>query len=184
MREISSEELSGILKKHEQWLQDEGKGERANLSAVNLSGLNLDGANLQCANLQGANLQYAYLKGANLSYSNLRKANLSHTCLKGADLSHAYLKNAILHDVNLQSVKLEGAYGEQDTERRIKKMTNYGYIKTLSQDELVTFIMNDMTMASNDILDESIRCWSDDEQSSTELEMWKNWLNKQHEEKY
>lgn len=50
-------------------------------------------------------------------------------------------------------------------------MTNYEYIKTLSQDELVTFIMNEVTMASNDILDESIRCWSDDERNSTELEM-------------
>lgn len=62
-------------------------------------------------------------------------------------------------------------------------MTNYEYIKTLSQDELVLFIINDMTMASNDILDESIRCWSDDERSSTETRMWKNWLNEQHEEK-
>jgi hypothetical protein len=62
-------------------------------------------------------------------------------------------------------------------------MTNYEYIKTLSQDELVSFIINDMTMASNDILDESIRCWSDDERSSTEIRMWKNWLNEQHEEK-
>jgi hypothetical protein len=62
-------------------------------------------------------------------------------------------------------------------------MTNYEYIKTLSQDELVSFIINDMTMAYNDILDESIRCWSDDERSSTEIRMWKNWLNEQHEEK-
>lgn len=62
-------------------------------------------------------------------------------------------------------------------------MTNYEYIKTLSQDELVLFIMNDMTMATNDILDEIIRCWSDDERSSTEIRMWKNWLNEYHEEK-
>lgn len=58
-------------------------------------------------------------------------------------------------------------------------MTNYEYIKTLSQDELVTFIMNDMTIAANDILDEIVRCWSD-EQNSTEIRMWKNWLNEQH----
>ena len=62
-------------------------------------------------------------------------------------------------------------------------MNNYEYIKTLSQDELVSFIINDMTMASNDISDESIRCWSDDERSSTEIRMWKNWLNEQHKEK-
>ncbi len=59
-------------------------------------------------------------------------------------------------------------------------MTNYEYIKTLSQDELVVFIMNELTMAFKDILDETIRCWSDDKRSSTELEMWKNWLNEQH----
>lgn len=59
-------------------------------------------------------------------------------------------------------------------------MTNYEYIKTLSQDELVTFIMNEVTIVSNDILDESIRCWSDDERNSTEMRMWKNWLNEQH----
>lgn len=59
-------------------------------------------------------------------------------------------------------------------------MTNYEYIKTLSQDELVTFIMNEVTIVSNDILDESIRCWSNDERNSTEMRMWKNWLNEQH----
>jgi hypothetical protein len=91
----------------------------------------------------------------------------------------ANLQGANLQEADLQYVKLEGAYGEQDTERRIKKMTNYEYIKTLSQDELVLFIMNDMTMAANDILDEIIRCWSDDERSSTEIRMWKNWLNEQ-----
>ena len=62
-------------------------------------------------------------------------------------------------------------------------MTNYEYIKTLSQDELVLFITNDMAIVSSDILDESVRCWSDNEQNSTEIRMWKNWLNEQHEEK-
>lgn len=63
-------------------------------------------------------------------------------------------------------------------------MTNYEYLKTLSQDELVLFIMNDMAMAYDDILDESVRYWNDDEQNLTEIRMWKNWLNEQHKQKY
>ena len=44
MREISKEELAEILSKHQQWLEDESTGERANLCDANLRDANLCGA--------------------------------------------------------------------------------------------------------------------------------------------
>ena len=119
MRKISSEELSEILEKHEQWLQDEGKGERANLSAANLSGLNLVGVNLQCANLHQADLrntslQDANLKGVNLSFADLSGANLKGVTLRAAsmqsvDLSYANLSYADLYSAFLDTACLVNA---------------------------------------------------------------------------
>lgn len=119
VRKISSEELSEILEKHEQWLQDEGKGERANLSAANLSGLNLVGVNLQCANLHQADLrntslQDANLKGVNLSFADLSGANLTGVTLRASsmqsvDLSYANLSHADLYSAFLDTACLVNA---------------------------------------------------------------------------
>jgi hypothetical protein len=83
---MTTEELATILRQHKEWLVDNSKGKRANLSRANLSY-----ANLSYANLSGANLSYANLSGANLSYANLSGANLSYANLSGANLSRANL---------------------------------------------------------------------------------------------
>ena len=67
LREITKEELSIILVKHKLWLNDNAKGECANLENANLSDVDLSRANLSCANLRNANLSGAYLRGANLA---------------------------------------------------------------------------------------------------------------------
>lgn len=61
-------------------------------------------------------------------------------------------------------------------------MTNYEYIKTLSQDAMIQFIVNDMFIVFDNVENECALCWGDNERNSTELEMWKNWLNEQHKE--
>lgn len=108
MRKISSEELSEILEKHEQWLQDEGKGERANLSAANLSGLNLANVNLQYANLHHVNLQDAFLQGVNLKGADLSFAELGGAYLKDATLREANMENVDLSYANLSYASLHG----------------------------------------------------------------------------
>ncbi len=85
----TSEQLKEILAKHAEWLADNSKGARANLSYADLSGANLKSANLDKADMSGANLSGANLSGANLRSANLIGANLSHANLHGANLSHA-----------------------------------------------------------------------------------------------
>jgi hypothetical protein len=119
MRKISEKELSKILENHKLWLEDNFKGERANLSGANLSGANLFGANLSRAdlfganlfgaNLFGANLFGANLFGANLSRASLFGANLSGVNLSGANLSRASLSRASLFGANLSGANLSGA---------------------------------------------------------------------------
>ena len=53
---METKELNGILESHKKWLQDPGRGEKADLSGANLSEANLSGVNLSEANLSGANL--------------------------------------------------------------------------------------------------------------------------------
>ena len=59
-------------------------------------------------------------------------------------------------------------------------MTNYAYMKTLSKDEMTEFIMGTMSEAFNIITDEMCNCWREQEAQSTGLDMWKEWLDKEH----
>ena len=96
--------LEDILKKHQQYLQDELDGERADLSRADLSDANLRDANLREANLREANLYRANLCGANLNEANLNEANLH-----GANLSRANLNEADLYRANLSQADLSRA---------------------------------------------------------------------------
>lgn len=59
-------------------------------------------------------------------------------------------------------------------------MNNFEYIKTLSKDEMVGFIMKDMFEVFNEITDEMINYWREDEAQATGLDMWKEWLSAEH----
>jgi uncharacterized protein YjbI with pentapeptide repeats len=98
--EISLLELAETLDQHKAWVESGGeKGQRADLSGVNLSnadltGVNLQGAVLKRANLSGADLSMANLRGANLMQADLCNANLLGTELRGTDLMGAVLYGA------------------------------------------------------------------------------------------
>ena len=109
VRHLSYNELSEILEKHKQWLQDNGKGERANLSATDLSGINLANVNLQYANLHHVNLQDAFLQGVNLKGADLSFAELGGAYLKDATLREANMEDADLSYANLSYASLHGA---------------------------------------------------------------------------
>lgn len=93
--------LNEILKKHDLWLKDDPKGDRANLKDAHL-----EGANLRNANLEGANLAGAHLKGANLIYANLRHAYLVGAHLENADLECVNLEGVDLEDADLRKADL------------------------------------------------------------------------------
>ena len=59
-------------------------------------------------------------------------------------------------------------------------MNNFEYIKTLSKDEMARFIMKDMFEVFNEITDEMINYWREDEAQATGLDMWRKWLDKEH----
>lgn len=59
-------------------------------------------------------------------------------------------------------------------------MNNFEYIKTLSKDEMVKFLMEDVSEVFDEITDEMINYWREDEAQSAELEMWEEWLSEEH----
>lgn len=61
-----------------------------------------------------------------------------------------------------------------------KNMTNYEYIKTLSKDEMARFIMGTMSEAFDVVTDEMCNCWREEEAQAAGLNMWKEWLDKEH----
>ena len=114
---ISKHKLNSILNKHEMWLLNDPRGERADLHGADLRGANLRGADLIEANLSGAELIEANLRGANLRGdelykadlrgANLREANLYKADLSGADLGGAKLSGACLGGADLSGAKLD-----------------------------------------------------------------------------
>ncbi len=64
---MTQEQLSQILTDHKEWLNDNGKGKRADLRDADLSRADLSGADLSRANLRGADLSRANLYGADLN---------------------------------------------------------------------------------------------------------------------
>ena len=120
LREMSLDQLQGVLADHRAWLDSGGQsGKKADLSHAQLQGLSLWSADLReadlgHANLQGANLDHARLRGANLRHAKLEAASLWQANLRNADLSYAGLQSvkldhADLSDANLNSADLTGA---------------------------------------------------------------------------
>ena len=93
---ISKHKLNFILNKHEMWLLNDPRGERADLRGANLTGANLREADLRGADLSGADLYRADPSGADRGGARLRRAghnvaNLREAKLRGADLGGAKL---------------------------------------------------------------------------------------------
>ena len=59
-------------------------------------------------------------------------------------------------------------------------MNNFEYIKTLSKDEMVGFIMGTMSEAFNVIIDEMCNCCREEEAKAIGIDMWRKWLDKEH----
>ena len=106
---MNQEELNKILDNHLKWLENNGEGERADLSRADLRYANLRYANLWEAILYGADLSRANLLGAILYGADLSRANLSETDLREADLREANLREANLREANLRGANLREA---------------------------------------------------------------------------
>ena len=123
-RVLTQEELKEILEKHQIWLSrrdrkmtrrnEDGahaikRGERADLSYVDLRRLDLKGVNLGEANLSDADFRDTNLEGANLMGANLRGADFTRANLTGADLQYANCIDCSFIRTNLENANLRGA---------------------------------------------------------------------------
>ena len=93
---MTKTELTDILDKHKNWLNNESGGERANLLYADLRnadlfGAVLRGAVLRSADLRGADLRDADLRGADLRGADLRGADLRDADLLGANMDFSCL---------------------------------------------------------------------------------------------
>ena len=109
---INGVSLEKILDKHEEWLNGEIGGEKADLSDTDLRHVDLRGRNLTGVNLRSADLSYANLSYTDLSYADLIDTDLFHvdlscTNLSNANLNKADLSSAILNNANLKDAILD-----------------------------------------------------------------------------
>ena len=86
--------IAGILRSHEEWLENPAQGTRADLSGLTFNEIRLRGANLRKALLAGVTMLDADLVEANLSGANMDRADLQRSNLAGADLTGTDLANA------------------------------------------------------------------------------------------
>jgi hypothetical protein len=89
-------DITKILADHAEWLSDNTKGKRANLTEANLAEANLTRVNLTNADLIGADLTWTNLEGANLTRADLSDADLTNANLTGVNLGGANLYGANL----------------------------------------------------------------------------------------
>jgi len=107
--QYTKEQIDEILENHKVWLEDNSKGQRANLRGADLQRANLREANLRWANLREANLREANLRGADLREADLQRANLREANLRWADLRGANLREANLRWADLREADLQRA---------------------------------------------------------------------------
>ena len=104
---IGGKTLTEILELHKLWLEDNTKGQRANLRYANLRYADLRHANLRYADLRHADLQGADLQHAELQGVDLQGADLDFSCLPlwcgglGFKIDDKQAKQLMYHVINL-----------------------------------------------------------------------------------
>ena len=96
-REISYRNLPIILRRHQLWLEDSSKGEKADFSNTHLVGVCFKAEDLRGVNFQGAYFKYADLRDTKLFGADFRDSDLREADLQGADLFRANLTGSSIH---------------------------------------------------------------------------------------
>lgn len=95
-REISYRNLPIILRRHQLWLEDSSKGEKADFSNTYLVGVCFRAEDLRGVNFQGAYLKYADLRDTKLFGADLFRANLTGSSIHKAIVDKNALNEAIM----------------------------------------------------------------------------------------
>lgn len=117
-RKLTQDELGRILELHQDWLDGNPSGVKADLSNTYLNCVDLKEADLREANLSDVTLNNVDLKGADLRGANLAYAQLNNVDLKYSDLDSAVLMGVFLRDSDLRHIMLtEANLTEADIKR-------------------------------------------------------------------
>ncbi len=101
--------IKDMVKKHWLFVLGRPNGQRANLTAEELTNLDFGGLNLQSIVAPTANFTKSSFAGTDLSFADLFGANLESADCTGAVFHKADLRGARLHGAKLASANLEGA---------------------------------------------------------------------------
>jgi uncharacterized protein YjbI with pentapeptide repeats len=108
-------DISAVDLRHAQLVDAHLEGAKlynVHLEGADLSGAHLEGADLLAAHLPRADLSGANLKGASGHVANLKEVNLSDAHLEGAKFTNANLKGASLWGTHLEEADLFDAHLE------------------------------------------------------------------------
>lgn len=128
-RPIDPIRLANTLRRHEAWVASGGvRGDRADFTEHNLSGIDLSGRSLAAISFARANL-----KNTNLSSAVLAACDFTDTNLRGADLSGCDLRGADLTGAHLEDTCLEGARAGMLPETGMKTLFPADYVLDTAQ---------------------------------------------------
>lgn len=101
--------LKAIIKNHEEWLQNCGKGKRAKFRNLGISQECLSNTNLSKAIFTKANASWTDFIACKLQDADFTECNLTWANLMGADLTNANFTGAKLNYANFRGCNLTNA---------------------------------------------------------------------------
>lgn len=112
-RKLTQEEINTKLENHKLWLEDNARGEQADFSNVDFTGVDCAEADFteaicKAADFTGCFLGYVNFTGANCSYADFTDANCSYAKFTGANCSNANFSEAICCEANLRKADFTG----------------------------------------------------------------------------
>ena len=139
-KKITKENLAKILKEHAEWLENNNKGNRADLSntdlrehadiirKANMSKANMSGANMSWADMSGADMSWADMSGANMSGADMSWADMSWANMSGANMSGANMSKADMSGADMSGANMSGA----DMSKKYISITRIGSRKGMT----------------------------------------------------
>lgn len=124
--------IKGILKLHNEWLEDPNKGRRAVILSADFSTQNLNGMCFKNVIFDGVSFTGSSLRGTNFRYATFRNSYINDADFTQADLSHATFKNvyAIRTDFSDANLSYTAIRNADFSEAKFKKSILLGMLLT------------------------------------------------------
>lgn len=106
MKKITDEELNKVIELHGLWVLDNTKGERANLSRIDLSYKDLSDVNLRYADVSNSNFSNSDLSEVDLGYANAVNTDFTDAVLVHINFTNTYLMGAKFVNANMSDATI------------------------------------------------------------------------------